>query len=614
MQTRYFCFLKMHCLKILKENVEYRVLRGIAPTEKEEIFVKSKSNENFRLTKTLFCASVVLSFTGCSSQNNLVEKISRKNSAVLQNSKASEQNTPSKKGEIVESISTLSLAPFESRVVALTDPQLENLVAFQSDPSLPNAFRAMGAKKYSSDAMLANFDELRTERLFKKAESEAPVVVENLIKSVACVKANDSSEACIKSAVTYLSKVLFRRNPESIPSFQYFTFASDAIKSSSAQDAWPLVAEAMLVSPFSLFRIELRNKSDAPLQRKEVLDAGLAEALSYALTDRPPDDVLQKLTLSGSLKSQWDSQVQRLMATAHGKRKIAQFMAEYLEIGGRYFTEKPTDFAGQDWKETQVEVLDSFRRSAEDLAANPMDLLTRLLTTPDFFVGPKSAKIFDVPWDSAETSLVKMSPMGQPREARMGLLTHPAFLATFSEGANARLVQRGELIARKIACSMVPAPPGGVPSAADATLVAGTLRERLAVHKSNPVCAGCHKLMDPFGEPLERFDALGRARMLDNAKPVDTASELPAFAGNSERLKVKDHTELIAALSLNESVQRCFLANYLSFVSSREIPVGAFTSNGDLAGVYAAYNASGKRLSVALGAFFSSRTFSLFEP
>jgi hypothetical protein len=54
------------------------------------------------------------------------------------------------------------------------------------------------------------------------------------------------------------------------------------------------------------------------------------------------------------------------------------------------------------------------------------------------------------------------------------------------------------------------------------------MRERLAVHRKNAMCASCHRLMDPPGFALENFDAIGRWRTKDaDNNPVDASGELP---------------------------------------------------------------------------------------
>jgi len=54
-----------------------------------------------------------------------------------------------------------------------------------------------------------------------------------------------------------------------------------------------------------------------------------------------------------------------------------------------------------------------------------------------------------------------------------------------------------------------------------------TMRQRIAQHRENPACAGCHNLMDPIGLATENFDAVGRWRTLEDGLPVDASGGLP---------------------------------------------------------------------------------------
>jgi hypothetical protein len=45
--------------------------------------------------------------------------------------------------------------------------------------------------------------------------------------------------------------------------------------------------------------------------------------------------------------------------------------------------------------------------------------------------------------------------------------------------------------------------------------VPATVRDMLEAHRSNPTCNGCHGVMDPLGNALENFDAIGTWRERD---------------------------------------------------------------------------------------------------
>jgi hypothetical protein len=61
-------------------------------------------------------------------------------------------------------------------------------------------------------------------------------------------------------------------------------------------------------------------------------------------------------------------------------------------------------------------------------------------------------------------------------------------------------------------------------------------------HRANPVCAACHKVMDPMGLALENFDAVGAWRTDDNGQPVDASGQLT------------DGTRIDGVISLREAL------------------------------------------------------------
>jgi hypothetical protein len=73
---------------------------------------------------------------------------------------------------------------------------------------------------------------------------------------------------------------------------------------------------------------------------------------------------------------------------------------------------------------------------------------------------------------------------------------------------------RGLFVREQFLCQEVPAPPPGVNSNLPPVTKEKpmTNRERLGVHLSNDSCSSCHRLIDPIGFGLERYDAIGRQR------------------------------------------------------------------------------------------------------
>jgi hypothetical protein len=116
-------------------------------------------------------------------------------------------------------------------------------------------------------------------------------------------------------------------------------------------------------------------------------------------------------------------------------------------------------------------------------------------------------------------------PDGDPRA---GLITQVGFTALHSHPGRSSPTIRGRAIREQLLCQKVPDPPGDVDFSRfnDPNSPNKTARERLTVHATDPVCAGCHKLTDPIGLGLEKIDGAGQLRENENGEPILTAGQL----------------------------------------------------------------------------------------
>jgi hypothetical protein len=112
---------------------------------------------------------------------------------------------------------------------------------------------------------------------------------------------------------------------------------------------------------------------------------------------------------------------------------------------------------------------------------------------------------------------------------RRGLLGQGSMLTVTSVATRTSPVQRGRWILENLLGTPAPVPPPGIdtnlekdPEAVKAT----SLRQRLEAHRVNPVCASCHKIMDPIGFGLENFDLIGAWRERDGRTPIDSSGQL----------------------------------------------------------------------------------------
>ncbi|MCA9067874.1 MAG: DUF1588 domain-containing protein, partial [Planctomycetaceae bacterium] len=127
-----------------------------------------------------------------------------------------------------------------------------------------------------------------------------------------------------------------------------------------------------------------------------------------------------------------------------------------------------------------------------------------------------------------------------------GVLGQSAFLLSNSNGESSHPIKRAVWILDRLLDSPPAPPPPDVPELdADSPDLAGlSLKQQLAIHRQKESCANCHRGIDPWGVPLENFDAIGRwqteivtkhpsakgkrkAQAKQNTVPVDAVSELP---------------------------------------------------------------------------------------
>jgi len=113
---------------------------------------------------------------------------------------------------------------------------------------------------------------------------------------------------------------------------------------------------------------------------------------------------------------------------------------------------------------------------------------------------------------------------------RRGLLGKGSLLTVTSYAHRTSPVVRGKWLLENILGTPPPPPPPDVPALAendDGEEAPRSVRERMEVHRANPVCASCHRVMDPLGFALENFDAIGRWRVTTEAgTPVDAGGLL----------------------------------------------------------------------------------------
>jgi hypothetical protein len=185
-----------------------------------------------------------------------------------------------------------------------------------------------------------------------------------------------------------------------------------------------------------------------------------------------------------------------------------------------------------------------------------------LLTADYTFVNERLAQHYGIP--NIYGSQFRQVPVTDP--ARRGLLGHASILTVTSYPNRTSPVLRGKFVLENVLGTPPPPPLPKVPALKEneAGHVARTLRERLAEHRGNPICATCHDVMDPIGLGLENFDAIGRWRTREPGGDVDARGQL------ADGTPIDGAPALREALTSNpEQFARVFTAKLLTYALGR---------------------------------------------
>jgi mono/diheme cytochrome c family protein len=287
-----------------------------------------------------------------------------------------------------------------------------------------------------------------------------------------------------------------------------------------------MALSAVLVSPEFLFRIERDPVGAPPNTAYRIGDLELASRLSFFLWSSIPDDELLNLASAGRLRQPavLERQVRRMLADRRSRALVNNFASQWLHLRNldsmtpdmRLFPDFDENLRQAFRRETELFV-DSVLR--EDRSV--LDLLSANYT----FLNERLAKHYGIA--HVYGSRFRRVALGGD-SWRGGLLRQGAILTVTSYATRTSPVLRGKYILDNL-LGVPPPPPLPDVSALKDNTVDGKLsvRERLAEHRNNATCAGCHNLMDPLGLALEKYDAVGRRRMVEAGTPIDASGGFP---------------------------------------------------------------------------------------
>jgi hypothetical protein len=333
-------------------------------------------------------------------------------------------------------------------------------------------------------------------------------------------------EPCAQRIIETLMQRAYRRPVTNADLAGPLDFYRQARAAGGFEAGIEMALRALLVSPEFLFRVEQDPAGIESGAAYRVSDLQLASRLSFFLWSSIPDDELLAAAGRGDLSNPavLEKQVRRMLADKRSESLVTNFAAQWLYLRNlmsitpdmRRFPDFDDNLRQAFRRETEM-FFESILR--EDRSV--LDLLGANYT----FVNERLAKHYGIP--NIYGSRFRRISLDADSQ-RGGLLRHGSILTVTSYPTRTSPVIRGKWILDNLLGIPPPPPPGNVPALEDNKVAAGLpIRERLAAHRDNPACAGCHQLMDPVGFSLETYDAVGRWRTVDAGEPIDASGGLP---------------------------------------------------------------------------------------
>lgn len=413
---------------------------------------------------------------------------------------------------------------------------------------------------FSNSARFLDVKPVMLQAYQSAAELVASEVVKNLSALVPCSPA--AGEACAQRFIESFVGRAYRRPLTAEEVQRYLTVFRAGLMDADFATGIEWVVSTALQAPFFLYRPEV----DGDPTRTQLLSPHeLASRLSFFLWQSIPDQALLDAARNGQLATKQDveREARRMLADPKAER-LFTFFEQWLGITElASFRRDPTIYPG-----LPADLPALMREEARQYVTHTVlegGSLGDLLTGEYSYVNGPLAQHYGVPGVTGEAFQRIRWSSGK----RGGLFMTSGALTAHDMQTRTSIVRRGLSVRTLLLCQNIPAPPNNVPLNLGPVDGSASQAQRLAAHRTEPACAGCHALLDPLGEPFEHIDAVGRERTVDEGgHPVVTVGEIV----NTQSIDgtVTDGLDLLKKIAASREAQACMVTQLFRFAAGRE--------------------------------------------
>jgi hypothetical protein len=400
-------------------------------------------------------------------------------------------------------------------------------VAFVQDPAIEDSTRLQGYVRSSAD----NFDwagrpHMQTLAITGPFDATGPGDTPSRRRIFVCRPTRTSAEqGCAKEILSTIARRAYRKPVSDADLQPVLTFYDLGRHEGGFERGIQMGIERILASPQFMFRLERDPAGAAPGSVYRISDLELASRLSFFLWSSVPDDELLAVAAAGKLhdRATLERQARRMLGDAKASALVSNFAGQWLQLRNVRSVQPNSD----EFPDFDDNLRQAFKRETELFFEsvmredrNVLDLLRADYT----FVNERLAQHYGIPNIRGS----RFRRVSVTDEARKGLLGQGSILAVTSHAERTSPVVRGKWVLENLLGTPPAPPPPDVPALKEPEegQKPRTMREQMAEHRANPVCASCHKVMDPIGFALENFDAVGAWRTREPGGAIDASGEL----------------------------------------------------------------------------------------
>ena len=331
-------------------------------------------------------------------------------------------------------------------------------------------------------------------------------------------------EACARTILSTLARQAYRRPVTPTEMEILLALYQQGQDQDEFERGIELALQGILAGPDFLFRSERNPPDSVAGEVYPISDLELASRLSFFLWSTLPDETLLQMAEQGRLREpdMLKREVQRMMESPRFEEFITNFGGQWLAVRAM---DVPEPLMGT-FPEFDDELRSAFKEEIRLWFGSMVreNRSAREVLTSDYtYVNERLARHYGIP--NVDGIRFRRVPVNQPE--RHGLLGKGGVLMATSFNNRTSPVLRGKWVLENLLNMPPPPPPDDVPALKtdDAGGKALTLKQAMEQHRANPVCATCHKMMDPIGFALEQFDAIGsfRTRYTEANAEVDAS-------------------------------------------------------------------------------------------